>query len=235
MFPYTTEFYLTKKCQATLSRFIVTEFFRRTGISVRGCQLDESGPVATRVRSTVATWDLGDVPAVRVQRHLVTAISIATTTFGHTHRSTQEHIALFTLLLLCIDDLEVDSGALAEFVQRLQTGTSQLHPVLELLVEKMRATHSFFPPYAASEIHAGIIHFVNETVFEKHAEGMVLHPAAYSYVLYKRAKNSLGEVYSACVWDLFNFPDVATHVQIFPYVIVRFECGSHSLRSIVFT
>lgn len=217
-FPYIIEFYLTVACQTTLSRFIVTEFFRRTGISVHGCQLDESGPVATHVRATVAKWDLGDVPIARIQKHLVTAISIATTTFGHTHLSTQEHIALFTLLLLCIDDLEVDSGALAEFVQRLQTGTSQLHPVLELLVEKMRAMHSFFPPYAASAIHAGIIHFVNETVFEKHAEGMVLHPTAYPYVLYKRAKNSLGEVYSACVWDLFNFPDVATHVQILPCV-----------------
>ena len=154
--------------------------------------------------------------ATRVQCHVVTAVNFATTTFGHNHFDTQVHIALFTVLCLCVDDLEVDTTALAEFVQRLQSGMPQLHPVLDHLAERLRRTPDFYSPYASSAIVAGTVHFTNCTLFDKESESMELHPSALPFVLYKRARNSLGEVYASYVWDKFNFPDVFTHIQILP-------------------
>lgn len=196
----------------------MTEFFRKTEIPIQDWHLDLDGPVGARIRAAVQSWDLGDIPAPRVQRHTVTAISMATTTFGHTHADTQVHVGLFTVLCLCVDDLEVDGAALAAFVPRLQGGAPQLHPVLDLLVANLQRMPAFYHAYAASAIVAGTVHFINCTLFDKQEVNMELHPTALPYVLYKRARNSLGEVYASFVWDKANFPDIATHIQVMPYV-----------------
>lgn len=139
---------------------------------------------------------------------------MATTTFSHTHPDVQVHIALFTVLGLCIDDLEIQSAALEEFVQRIYSGQPQLHPVLDYLVQNLRNLPKYFPPYAASAIFAGTIQGVNATLFDKQSEAMRLTSESLPYVLYKRARNSLGEVYGFYVWDKFNFPDVSIHIQV---------------------
>ena len=139
---------------------------------------------------------------------------MAITTFGHTHPDVQVHIALFTVLALCIDDLEIKTGALEEFVQRLHTGTRQLHPVLDNLVDNLGELPKYFPPYSAAAIFAATVQFVNSTLFDKQAEEMPLTADSMPYVLYKRARNSLGEVYGFYVWDRFSFPDIATHIQV---------------------
>lgn len=202
--------------QEELSRYIVREFLYKTGIPIPDRTAATDSPVNKLVRAQVTSWDLGTISPQRVQRHLVTAVNFATTTFGHNRLETQVHIALFTVLCLCVDDLEVDSAALTEFVQRLQTGERQLHPVLTLLAEILRRTPEFYHPYAASAIVAGTVHFINCTIFDKESENMVLHPTALPFVLYKRSRNSLGEVYASYVWDKFTFPDIFTHIQVIP-------------------
>ncbi|EKM53549.1 uncharacterized protein PHACADRAFT_125351 [Phanerochaete carnosa HHB-10118-sp] len=154
---------------------------------------------------------------------------MATTTFDHNHPDTQVHIALFTILALCVDDLEVDSAALSEFVERLQTGKAQLHPVLELLADAVRRMPEFFHPYAATAILIGTAHHVNCTLFEKQTDSTPLHPVALPYVLYKRARNSLGEVYSSFVWDKFNFPDISAHIQVTPETMIYLDYASDIL------
>ena len=139
---------------------------------------------------------------------------MATTTFDHVHPDAQLHIALFTVLALCIDDLEIGTGTLEEFVHRLHTGTTQLHPVLDLLVENMQELPKYYPPYAASAIYAAIVQFINSTFFDKQSENMSLTKDSLPYVLYKRARNSLGEVYGFFVWDKFSFPDISVHIQV---------------------
>ena len=139
---------------------------------------------------------------------------MATTTFGHTHLDVQVHIALFTVLALCIDDLDINPEVLQEFVQRLHIGAPQLHPVLDYLVENLQHLPDHFPPYAASAIFAGTVQFINSTLFDKESEKMALTKESLPYVLYKRARNSLGEVYGFFVWDKYNFPDISTHIQV---------------------
>ncbi|GJE97335.1 terpenoid synthase-like protein [Phanerochaete sordida] len=212
-----------------LSRHAVSEFLRRTGLPVPALDTVPDDTVAERIRATVASWDFGGISPERVARHTVTSIRMATTTFAHNHADTQVHIALYTVLALCVDDLEVDSSALAEFVGRLQAGQPQLHPVLGHLAENVRAMPGFFHPYAASAILVGTLHHVNCTLFEAQADAAPLHPAALPYVLYKRARNSLGEVYSAFVWDRFSFPDISSHIQVTPETMVYLDYANDIL------
>lgn len=192
----------------------MSEFFAETKISILGWKTDPESATEQRVRQKVASWDLGDVSPQRRDRHIVTSINMATTAFGHTHPDAQVHIALFTMLALCIDDLDINPEVLQEFVQRLHSGARQLHPVLDYLVENLEQLPDHFPPYAASAIFAGTVQFVNSTLFDKESEKMALTKESLPYVLYKRARNSLGEVYGFFVWDKYNFPDVSTHIQV---------------------
>ena len=199
---------------AEISRRIVAEFFAKTGISIRTWKMDPENATERRVRETVASWDLGDVTAERYGPIIVAAINEATTSYGHTHPDVQVHIALYSVLILIIDDLEINPAALQEFVQRLQTGAPQLHPVLTYLAENIQHLPEYFPPYAATAIFAATVQFINSTVFDKELENMPLTKDSLPYVLYKRARNSLGEVYGFMVWDKFTFPNISTHIQV---------------------
>lgn len=220
---------MTEDSVRALSQYIVNEFFRQTGLSVPAGQSEQDGPVGQQVHTEMQCWNLRDISPHRLQKHIVTSINYATTTFGHNRLDTQVHIALFTVLCLCVDDLEVDSVALEEFVPRFQTGREQLHPVLSLLVEKLQRMPDFYHLYAASAIVAGTIHFINCTLFDKQYEDMKLHSKALPFVLYKRARNSLGEVYASCVWDKFNFPELSTHVQVMPETMIYLDYANDIL------
>ena len=150
----------------------------------------------------------------KCERYVVASINMAITTFGHNHIDTQVHIALYTVLGLCIDDLEIDPIILQEFVPRLYSGRRQLHPILDYLVENLQQMPEYFPPYTASAIFAATVQGINSTWFDKQTEDLSLSADSLPFVLYKRARNSLGEVYGFYVWDKANFPDVTMHIQV---------------------
>lgn len=200
---------------AAISGRIVTEFLQRTNISVATWKPDpSSNKTQQRVREKVTTWDLGDISPQRCERHIVTAINLAITTYGHTHPDVQVHIALFTTLALCIDDLEIKPEALEQFVQRMNKNTPQLHPVLDYLVDNLQEFSKFFPPYAASAIFTATIQGINSTLFEQQKGKITLTAHSLPYVLYKRARNGVGEAYGFFAWDIFSFPDVSVYIQI---------------------
>lgn len=176
------------------------------------------------MRATVQSWDVGNIPAHRLERHIISGIKLGSIGYGHTHFDTQLQIALYTVLGLSIDDYDVDAAALSEFVQRLQGGQPQLHPVLDLFANNLRKMTDFFNLYSATTIVTDSINFVNCTLFERHLKEMPLSPAASQYPLYKRARNGLGEVFAAYIWDKFSFPDVSTHIQAIPYASTVLYC-----------
>lgn len=141
---------------------------------------------------------------------------MATVAYGQNHIKTQVQIALFTLLALCVDDLEVGTEALEAFTSRLYTGASQLDPVLDCLVDNLHHMSDHFLPYASKSIAVATIDFVNATIFNEESSGMSLRDAALPYVEYKRLRNALGGAYGFFVWDRYNFPDISTHIQAIP-------------------
>ena len=168
------------------------------------------------MRVEMQSWTSFDVSDPAFAVAIQTSVCVATTMFGHTHLDTQVHLALFSLLAGCVDDLEIPLNALESFVDRLNSGAPQLHPVLDLLIIYLQRMPQYYPPYAATAIFAGTIQFINATWLDTHTAIIALRPKSLPYIRYKRARNSLGEVYALFAWDKFNFPDVSTHIQILP-------------------
>lgn len=169
-----------------------------------------------KVREGASQWTEKGLDPARYSRHFQTSINIATYTFGHTPVDVQVYISLFTLLGLCIDDLEVSSEAMDSFGKRLYGGKPQLDPLLDCLVDLLNNSYDYFHPYAAKSIIVATIEFVDATLFDKQSVGFKLNSAALPYVEYKRLRNSFGGAYGAFMWDKFTFPDIFTHIQVLP-------------------
>lgn len=207
--------------KATVARRSVIDFFQRTKISMRHHQwaVDPTGHVKTRFMEQINAWTIVNFTGDKYKRARHTSVCVATTMFGHTHIDTQVHLALYSLLAGCVDDLEIEDQALEEFAPRISRGSPQLHPVLDLLVESVRQMTDYYPSYSSTAIFAGTVQFVNATLFDRKCENeghMSLQKDALPFIRYKRARNSLGEVYNLFAWDKVNFPDITAHIQILP-------------------
>ncbi|GJE96488.1 hypothetical protein PsYK624_126850 [Phanerochaete sordida] len=199
-----------------LARHVVNSLLARTGIQIITALPPQNAYVEQRVRATVATWDVGDIPAARLERYIVSGIQLGAVGYAHTAPETQVLIGLYTVCGLSVDDGECDASALSEFAIRLQTGRPQLLPILDRFAEVLAQMPDFFNLYLATTVLTDTLNFVNSTLFEKDLEGMQLRPAAGQYPLYKRARNGLGDVFAAYIWDKFSFPDVSTIIQALP-------------------
>ncbi|EKM53568.1 uncharacterized protein PHACADRAFT_211244 [Phanerochaete carnosa HHB-10118-sp] len=216
-----------KKSEAeSLSRLchrVVTEFLRRTGTAMPTFDGAAFGDEVDRLTfKEVAAWDIGDASPRRLHHHVVTAINNAKTAYAHTSIATQVHLAQWTALCICVDDFEINKDAVAAFAERFHAGQVQLHPLLDVLVGKLREMPKFFHPYGAASIVANTIQYIVCTLFDKESEGMVVHPAARDYPLYKRSRNGIGEAFTFCAFDKVHFPDVSTHIQVIPEGISYF-------------
>ncbi|GJE96486.1 hypothetical protein PsYK624_126830 [Phanerochaete sordida] len=212
-----------------LARQVVNDLLARTGIPITVTLPAQYAVVEERVRATVATWDVGDIPTARLERYIVSGIQLGAVGYAHTALETQVLIGLYTVCGLSVDDGECDAGALAEFAIRLQTGRPQLLPILDRFAEVLAQMPDFFNVYLATTVLTDSLNFVNSTLFEKDLEGMQMRPAAGQYPQYKRARNGLGEVFAAYIWDKFSFPDVSTIIQALPDAIIFLIHGNDIL------
>ena len=131
--------------------------------------------------------------------------------FGHTHPDVQVQIALFSTLALSLDDFQVKSGAIEQFVQRMHTGTPQLHPLLDHYVDIINSFHKYFHPYAASAMFANAVQFAASFLLDDQADNITL--TLESFANYKRNRNGLGDIFNFFIWDKFSFPDITVHIQ----------------------
>ncbi|KAF7798949.1 hypothetical protein EIP86_010177 [Pleurotus ostreatoroseus] len=189
---------------------------QRTGISINGIHHTLEGPVNQRVREIVSTWDIEESYAQSVHANLIAGVAIAISAYGHTPVATQVHIAIYTLLIISIDDFITTTDAMEEFMTRLHSGVRQLDPILQYLVENLAAMPDYFPADAAKAISTSSIIFVNQTLLDKKLERMPLHQEAREYVESKRMKNGVAEAYAYFIWDKETFPDIQAFIQSIP-------------------
>lgn len=188
----------------------------RSGISIRGIKFDPNGIVEKRTREQAAQWDLGGVSLQRYDPYLISSVHIASAAYSHTPVAVQVHISLYTLLAICIDDFSVPHRALEEFMERLYTGSPQLHPLLDRLVENLLDMKEYFTNFAAKQIMKSTVDFVNNMAVDGEIENMALRPDALSYVTSKRFYNGIGDAYAHFVWVKADFPSVTTFLQAIP-------------------
>ena len=201
---------------------------RKSSISIRAVKLDPELLVEKRARKQTAKWNVGDVSLKKYDPVLVTSCHIATLAYSHTPIDVQLQIALFTFLAICIDDFAVPNVALEEFMERLYSGSSQLHPLLDRYVECLRSMKDYFPPYAVKLIIKASVDFINNMAVEEELETMALRPSALNYVTVKRFYNGIGDAYACFVFDKFAFPHVTTYLQAIPYVFSIYQPSVYS-------
>ena len=188
----------------------------RLGLTVDVAQFDPTGVVSKRLRDEANLWDLGGVSLAKYEPYVVCGIHLGSGPYGHTSVDAQVQIAKYTLICLFIDELQIPTAALEEFMERLYSGSSQLHPVLDILVENLHHMKEFWSPFLVTQIVKSTVDFINSIVLDERTEAMTLRPSALLYVNFKRSYNGIGEAYAAFVWDKVNFPNMLGYIQALP-------------------
>ena len=104
-----------------------------------------------------------------------------------------------------------------EFVTHVCTGNSQVHPILDRLLQTTTALRQFFPEYAANILYPALLSYINEEVYcAGEAEQLVLNPKAKRYLDYSRLKGGIPEPYVIRIWPQDICPDLAEYIQAIP-------------------
>lgn len=167
------------------------------------------------VQERLSKWNLG------MERHIykkpfVVGYSIATASYHHVAPEVQAEIALYTGLVVLVDDGLLDTAAVREFVPRLCSGLPQLHPALDCLVEACHNLQQYFTTYGAHAIYSSTIDFVNSELFQQHAKEMDYNQSSAPYIQYIRDKDGLIPSYAAFVWTKDITPQTEEYIQAFP-------------------
>lgn len=169
--------------------------------------------VQQRVRDEFSSWGL---TSNAYDKAIHCAAYIGSLVFYQSNVDVQVHIAVFTALLIAVDDLIVPREALEEFVPRLVKGSAQLHPVLDALMANMRDLVDYFPLCAARGIRTSVLNFINRNVFDLEQADRALSQGAMHYVRWARLKDGLGEAFAYFIWDKFQFPQTTGYIQALP-------------------
>ncbi|KAJ3555393.1 hypothetical protein NM688_g2601 [Phlebia brevispora] len=221
----------TQQSITDISSAAVYKMLQMASISVRGVQIPPLGGVERSVREVIAGWDLQVKSSEKWESHIITALHLAVTAYGHLDASIQHQIALYTFVIFRLDDLDLDGHAAGQFATRLCTGKPQLHPLLDRLAEILGGMSDNYLPYVAEAIIVSTIRFVNSTVFDEETKSMALHDQAELFPEYRRTSNGIGEAYAFFVWDKARFPDVCSFVQAVPDMIRFFGYLKRSLQT----
>ncbi|KAF7790953.1 hypothetical protein EIP86_001912 [Pleurotus ostreatoroseus] len=200
-----------------MSRTAVETMMKMANLSVKDFYIMPAESMVKRVRETVYEWNFDhDTETKKREERVVTSVHLGAMSYGHTSIDVQCHIALYSYLLLVLDDLEIPTLALDEFSSRLCAGMPQLHPVLTALNENLSRMSDYYPPYTSQSILISTFQFINACAFERTTSSMALHPDAVMFPGYKRIRSGVGEAYIFFAWDKFRFPDITVYVQIVP-------------------
>ena len=172
--------------------------------------------VSERLRDDASMWNLGGASLEQYESYVVCAIHLGSGPYVHTPLDVQVHIAKYTLVLLCVDEFEVPTSAMDEFMERLYSGRPQLHPILDVTVDILRRMKDYYSPFLVTQIVKSTVDFINSMTLDAQTEEMALRPSALPYVKFKRFYNGIGEAYAAFIWDKFNFPNMFTYIQALP-------------------
>ncbi|KAI0090575.1 isoprenoid synthase domain-containing protein [Irpex rosettiformis] len=211
-------------------RTTITEFLQRVRIPVEVLCSPSREAVEKLVLDYTEEWEKMGLTSDRWRPFFKVGIDLGAVGYGHTRVDVQAHIALFSILGMCIDEFVASDEALDGFTARLLSGTRQLDPLLDCMVDSLRHMPDFFPPYAAKCIVLSTIEFIDSCLHDKDVEGMKLHTAALPYINFKRMRNGLAAVYAFFVWDKFSFPDVNRYIQVIPEIMI-YDCLCNDVLS----
>lgn len=170
------------------------------------------------IQERLRKWDLG-MASDAYEKAFIAGLCIALTAYQHTPLEVQVEVALYTGLVIVVDDRLVDAAAVQEFVPRFCSGSRQLHPTLDRLVESCHDLEKYHAAYAANVIFSATMDFVNCELLSRGGNdvmGFRVHQNSLPYIRYFREKDGIVGAYSAFIWPKEVFPDANEYVQAFP-------------------
>lgn len=134
---------------------------------------------------------------------------IAKSTYCFVPRGVQEMIAIYTTLIITIEDSsERYLAHLKVFGSLLLHGRPQQNQLLEALVTQLRSLHRLYGPLASDMITKGTIDFVSACVVERTCEGRLQpSPTCPDFPDYFRLKSGVGEAYAFFAFPESQFPE----------------------------
>lgn len=186
----------------------------RTGIPLSGVKLTPDPTMEKLVREEIDRWNLEEKSPEKTQRRIKASLDATVMFYGHLSLDTQREIALYTFLIIYIDDEDIGIELLNEFSARLCTASPQPHPVLDRLAEVLGRMSQYYPPYSSQSIIISTIQFLSATALEKTVPSP--RAEAVAFTEYKRARSGIGEAYAHFMWDKTRFPTVSAYVQAIP-------------------
>ncbi|KAH9944603.1 isoprenoid synthase domain-containing protein [Amylocystis lapponica] len=204
---------LSKESIAESSKKAIRDFFAKTKFAPPTYSRDIE--LEAHVEKEIQTW----TNQAAVRPHVVTAITLTITAYAHiTAIETKLSIALFTVIILSLDDPEImDSVASHEFHYKFCAGGLQNDPGLfGQLVKLLREMWEHYPRFSASAISSSALQFVNMTLLENETKNAVLSADARPFLEHRRTLSATAEAYTCFIWENAKFPDVTAFMQAIP-------------------
>ncbi|KAH9949259.1 hypothetical protein B0H21DRAFT_145454 [Amylocystis lapponica] len=168
-----------------------------------------------RVQTIIRSWGLEDL----MHPYEKTGIMMAATAFSHiSSLDTRVQIALYTTLLVCVDQV-MESLPFDRLYDRFFSGVLQTDSdIFGHLSQILMGMWALYPRFAASSILVSTLQFLNATILECQTRDVVLSTKALPFVEYRRALTGISDAYAAFIWEKSRFPDVQVYIGVLPDV-----------------
>ncbi|KAK4108827.1 terpenoid synthase [Canariomyces notabilis] len=147
------------------------------------------------------------------RRYFDEGITLACAYFPTHPFAVKLHIAIYSWLIIYIDDDEAGTDDLAGFQTRFQNWEPQPSALLARWAETLHDMPKYFDPLAANFIVLSSLQFVNATLLERRGESGV--PEAYAYFVFPRDQCPDIGAYMQAVPDMMKYINYANDVLSF--------------------
>ncbi|XDG03119.1 hypothetical protein ABKA04_002734 [Annulohypoxylon sp. FPYF3050] len=159
---------------------------------------------------------------------------IATSTYPFVPREIREAIAIYTALVIMVEDTsEENLMDLKLFQDRLLRNQPQPNQLLEATVHFLHTLRGVYGPFISDMITKATVEFVSVCAFEQEYEGIFAASSSTpDFPYYLRLKTGIGEAYSFFAFPECMYPEdvfLRTYLPAIPYIVRWFNLGNDFL------
>ncbi|TFK83819.1 terpenoid synthase [Polyporus arcularius HHB13444] len=156
---------------------------------------------------------------VVIEKFVDCACDFAETAYGHISPEHLHYVALYTAIILYIDDLGgTHLDAIQQFVARFTRGDKQLSPALDTLVDLLRGAHQLWTQVGAEAIIAGTLDAVTAMYIECTTHEMEIKPDATWFPYYLRTRSGICPPYIHFIFMKSWRATSDSYLQMMPYM-----------------
>lgn len=193
---------------------IILDFLQRSKYILHSTP--RNAVLRTSIIECLLSWQSADTEET-LAKFAETACDYTETGYGHLSPVHQHFVALYTAIILYIDDIgEQHLDAIKQFASRLTCGEKQLCPALNALVQLLRQAHELWTDVGADAIIAGTLDSVTAMYIENTTRDMEIKPKATLYPYYLRTRSGICPPYIHFIFMKHWRPTTKSYLQMLP-------------------